>query len=568
MSKLTEAGSSHMQFLSETLDDDAVTKLVSEQLTSTSLQASRPIESHTAESKRLGISRFLAKDKRCIMASATIVVQRVCANSLLDATCTKVKSLGGVSQTYFERHRGDETPFSRVSATDTIFDDDAKVLEDVAAEVVAVTEPCVAIAPNAEKSNVIQAQSVTANLKVYSTDCEVAGLYILEDSELLISFKILQPLARLDRCTGQNYARLHTKQSDLLKVSERFIRKQRLHTSDGDAAQDLAERKISKDNKRDPKYSVSTLRAQCQVHRVYHCITACLALFSNFITGQIKLALSLRGPGHFTKFKAIVWKWILQNCDYRWEDPKVGPGPAADKHRTEIYSTFFPTCRGRCQRKNRLKYWIIRKLANGDIRVAGKFIHHCGEGCCKSFKDYLRKMKWLVAVVAGKMCKIFPRSRWAGMDESVDWVGILTNVHNILPETYALWYQHVTGRKLSSANASPLPAGPVEFAAIVDDSDLGLIPDLEGDVGDDAAAPDGADAEPEPAVPSATKSASEPLDPNDPKQKEKDRNIAMRFVRTPSLSSTSFGIRKIMTPAFNLMHSSLDQGGSRWEKLQ
>ena len=30
------------------------------------------------------------------------------------------------------------------------------------------------------------------------------------------------------------------------------------------------------------------------------------------------------------------------------------------------------------------------------------------------------------------------------MDENIDWVGILTNVHNILPTVYSLWYVHVT----------------------------------------------------------------------------------------------------------------------------
>ena len=198
----------------------------------------------------------------------------------------------------------------------------------------------------------------------------------------------------------------------------------------------------------DEKCCVGTLRAQCQVHRVYHCITMGLALFSNFVTGQIKLALSLRGPSNFTKFKSLLWTWRLEHLDYRWEEPQIGPGEAADAHIHSIYNTRFPTCRDRQQRRNRLKYWVVRKLANGDIRRTEVFAHNCGDGCCRSKKDFLRRLKWFVAIVAGKMLIIFPRSRWTKMDEAIDWVGLLQNIHGLLRSVYTLWLHHVMGRKV------------------------------------------------------------------------------------------------------------------------
>ena len=217
-----------------------ITQFVEEQLKSTSAKSARQIESHKSEALRLGLSRERVQNRRSLLASASVVLQRACANEFLERTCDRIEGLGGTSQTYFERHRGDETPFTRVSATDSISDKEALALED---DAIGVTVPphvhAIAVAPIEESSNIVEAQSVTANLKVYQADLEIAGLYILADCELLVSFKIVQPLSRLDRCTGRNYAALHRRQSFLLPVADRFQRKQRLHTSDGDLAQDL-----------------------------------------------------------------------------------------------------------------------------------------------------------------------------------------------------------------------------------------------------------------------------------------------------------------------------------------
>ena len=42
----------------------------------------------------------------------------------------------------------------------------------------------------------------TTHVKVYQTDCEIGALFLLPDSELLATFKLLTPLAQVDRCTG------------------------------------------------------------------------------------------------------------------------------------------------------------------------------------------------------------------------------------------------------------------------------------------------------------------------------------------------------------------------------
>ena len=76
----------------------------------------------------------------------------------------------------------------------------------------------------------LDAQTVSAGLKVYSADVEIACLFVVPDAELLISFRRVAPLQRMDRCTTPVYRWLHMRQSSLLPVRARFKRCQRLHT--------------------------------------------------------------------------------------------------------------------------------------------------------------------------------------------------------------------------------------------------------------------------------------------------------------------------------------------------
>ena len=296
-------------------------------------------------------------DKRALMATSSIVMQRVCADILLEEMCNKVEINDGECLVLYEKHRGDETPFARVNAHDR-FDKDAEPppgCDNPAEEVPVIDNPlldqpsAVAVPSQQQEQVSIEAHTVTANLKVYQCDCEISALLLLKDHELLISFKLTQPLTRLNRCTADNYRWLHKRQSNLLNARRRFKRVQRLHTSDGDKAQDKCERALETDLAKRSPYPVPTFRSRCQVHRVYHCITLGLRLFASFLTGQIRLALSLRGPGHFTSFKTLLYNWLLQNNKYEKTDETRGI--VADAHRENVWRIYFPRVKGKRQRK-------------------------------------------------------------------------------------------------------------------------------------------------------------------------------------------------------------------------
>ena len=170
----------------------------------------------------------------------------------------------------------------------------------------------------------------------------------------------------------------------------------------------------------------------------------------------------------------------------------------------------------------------------------------------------------MVAIIAGRMCVLFPRSRWAKLDDALDWVGVLTEMHGLLQTSYRLWYKKVTGR-----NPPPMSAGGAggvgafDHAALVDadvDHDL---PDLVPDPADAEADPVDAAAEDERAA-----AVGDAVPEKSAAEKSKDRNAGIKFASIPNLRSVCTSLRMVCTPMFDFMHSSLDQGGARWERLQ
>ena len=295
---------------------------------------------------------------------------------------------------------------------------------------------------SAERTTGLEVTAYTSSLKIYQTDLETACLFLLPTSELLVSFKT--SFARLDRCTGRAYARLHERQSLILTPRSRFNRLQRIHTSDGDMAQNLAERVLAVRMRHTEKQMVvTTFRSQCQVHRVFHVLGMGMKLVAEYITGQIRMALSLRGPGHFGKFKKFFWSWLVSKHQFIFEEVPLGAGIAAEDHHKSVWDTFFPKDGGKSMRSNRVKYWALLKIPNGDIRISGVSQHYCKKGCCRGRRDFLRKLKWAVAILSGRLCIVINRGRWTKTEEGVDWVGFFESIHSLLSTIYPLWYTHM-----------------------------------------------------------------------------------------------------------------------------
>ena len=196
MTSIAKHGS-HAPFL-ESEFDDAARMFATEQLTSTTDASSRHVESRAAESARLGLKVKSLSFRRSLGATAAVVLQRVLADKFVEKVSREVESRGGHCETYFEKHRGDETPYAKLTAIDNIFDNKQLellapvdgALEDDAAE----QQQQLVAQPSAKASAVSKTvQNISNACKVYNTEVEIGLLYILPASELLLTFRLLEP---------------------------------------------------------------------------------------------------------------------------------------------------------------------------------------------------------------------------------------------------------------------------------------------------------------------------------------------------------------------------------------
>ena len=118
LSKLAAHGKRDL--LEHELDVQQWHTFASEELISTDEHNPKTLESHTAEANRLGIDRKALGRRSALASISAIVLQHECANAFLDGFCNKTESNGGTCEVYYEKHRGDETPYSKCKASDPL----------------------------------------------------------------------------------------------------------------------------------------------------------------------------------------------------------------------------------------------------------------------------------------------------------------------------------------------------------------------------------------------------------------------------------------------------------------
>ena len=182
--------------LEPTLEYQAVLDFLTENIQSNDTKANPSITSRKAESRRTKITLYAQTRKRSLMATSAIALQRGCANAFVSLLCDKTEASGGTCVCFYEKHRGDETPFAKVSAHDDFADESnmitdgapAVAIADAPADELAINKPDTTLAQR-EAGPSIRVHTVAANLKVYSSDLEIGALFCYPTAELLYTFK-------------------------------------------------------------------------------------------------------------------------------------------------------------------------------------------------------------------------------------------------------------------------------------------------------------------------------------------------------------------------------------------
>ncbi len=82
-------------------------------------------------------------------------------------------------------------------------------------------------------------------------------------------------------------------------------------------------------------------------------------------------------------------------------------------------------------------------------------------------KDILKEyfVNEVVEALTPHLCPIFPRHRWTGSDRTLNFILLLSHMHNLLQEVGPRWVAKVRGLKLSKS-ASGARWDELDYAAI------------------------------------------------------------------------------------------------------
>lgn len=165
-------------------------------------------------------------------------------------------------------------------------------------------------------------------------------------------------------------------------------------------------------------------------------------LVDNCASGMIKTALSLRS-GHMKKFRQA-FKDIVSSeltiC-YGGDPLRLGSGPEVSSHRKFMLNTFFSTLSSD-------EKGSIESVFNGNWETP--FLQHYCHGCCESRGETVAKALSLAKYFCASAPRIFPRHKWVGSDETLDYFGRLQSLHQILHKIIKLIYSDIGDQQQQS----------------------------------------------------------------------------------------------------------------------
>ena len=271
------------------------------------------------------------------------------------------------------------------------------------------------------------------------------------------------------RCVEMQDRELYSNQGE-------FERKVHLATTDEFKSNQKAEYGIRmKDRKCNPTISVSGMHILCDVHKVMTVLTK-QYLFTWLMSWSISLFLGTRIGGARKRFHQIVMKYVMTHLRIYHNST---PGPHADRHRNAVFDCFCsPTTRKRAKKRA-----ILEFCTNGDLE--SQEIQHFESGCCEN-EDMTReifKLFFVPAISTG--LKLLLRSRWLGIEDVFDWIGLGTSIHGILIEVVKILAREF---RVEFQSFEPLPAPALEGAVAGDPEERDFraeqrIPDIYLDLG-------------------------------------------------------------------------------------
>ena len=169
------------------------------------------------------------------------------------------------------------------------------------------------------------------------------------------------------------------------------------------------------------------LHLLCDVHRIHRVAGGVFDTVPEMTTGMIRVALSLRAGATMSLLRAALREHLKKNLVI-----KHGFRSDASTQRCKALMRLFMSSPRVQHHKEALD-----SLLNGDWAVSPEVQHYCN-GCCNGPHETLEKvLEFVVSALAGSAPHIFPRHKWIGAERTLEWLGIFTVVHRLLPTLVA-----------------------------------------------------------------------------------------------------------------------------------
>lgn len=320
--------------------------------------------------------------------------------------------------------------------------------------------------------NLLGSETASTHAKVFQVDMSVGTLlYDPRSNRFVWCFGQLPvTLYGLEKTSGRNtFLALRDALESLpayKAASQNFPISLRHSCSDRYSANFTAEEYLSS------QYPDATLmHLPCDIHRLYTCIKGTLRACERDVAGTLAFALAFGEPGIVPRMRQALAKILFRKLEIV---PSERPSGFPEQHRKEVLDLFCPVAgvapaRSKLNRKRR---FVLDYYLNGCWWEDCAVTHYCGTNCCSSPEQTLKGFAVFVAwALVPTRCPIFPRSRWTHADESIDFVGLLAAVHNLLEHlTLAL-----AGGGTQTQSEPPqvdVDVAPSKFQVLDDQADL------------------------------------------------------------------------------------------------
>jgi len=495
------------------------------------------VSSKTAEADRSGVPpAIMIKYKHASAVAAWCLYARD-ASRMLGTLLDEVEHNGGELLLWSEFLSADET-----SLPLKVFDTEECSSSSLATGVARnLANPSVSISLKT---------SQTAITKILQSARSYACLFKVGSDFIHIEMEIPVPLQAMCSTMGDVYLKCFRESAwPLSHISGRFLRKQRLAITDADPAVALGLRALESET------GITNWAWKCDIHKLQNAIKDVLApVDKDTVAPLICLQLSLQSANCMKRFRECLRHLLSQRLVIH----RCKPNQAHLNRTRAILNLYVPPT----SNTNRFKRAIVLSVLNGDWRK--ETVQHYCQGCCASREACISKLvSFVTSVFAGVAPKTWPRSRWTGARESINWCLLLASCHSLLKDTYLLWAKNMRGGKWLARHVAGGGDVPAEHAE--DAESLGR--DAPGDdaMGDDAAEAgfpmgDQAAVGQAPSVPSTWEERQN-------EQSEYRRRASAWLLRAQVLPEMLL-VRMVLSPLALAMDAYLSQAGEAWDRKQ